>query len=226
MAEKTNLYIKAHAVSVQVLAQDPTRRDKLLAELAASPSPNVQPDLRIDPNADHEALLRRWDDAIAEEPTDFTTHVHRVHYCTIAFVYYDRYYLGPATLQHGNKFAVLYNETLCRLMSESLAIGEPIQTNAHRVHAIGGTPPTANQRLSAKEAHDLLSAPEVLLEMSFCHCDEDVPGVWRVFSVNQLTTRDGRQEVFTIVFDDEREKFEVAKGGLMDLLLNSSIVFA
>ena len=71
MAEAMNRYLTAHAVSASVLAQDPTRRDRLFAELAASEAPHVRRELRVDPNDDYMALLRDWDKAIAEEPTDF-----------------------------------------------------------------------------------------------------------------------------------------------------------
>jgi hypothetical protein len=75
MAQTMNRYFIAHGVSAQVLAEDPTRHNRMKAELAASEDPRVRRDISVDPNDDHEALLRDWDEAIAQEPTDFSRFV-------------------------------------------------------------------------------------------------------------------------------------------------------
>jgi hypothetical protein len=59
-------YYTAHALSAEVLAQDPTERDRLDKELRESP--NVRHD---DPNDDVPALLQSWDEALSQEPQTF-----------------------------------------------------------------------------------------------------------------------------------------------------------
>ncbi|KAJ7924407.1 hypothetical protein B0H13DRAFT_2654805 [Mycena leptocephala] len=96
MAQTMNRYITAHGVSPQVLVQGLTRHNRMTVELAASDGPRVRRDLKVDPNDDHEALLRAWDEAIAQEPSDFSSHFFRISYGVIAAVYYEHHFVASA----------------------------------------------------------------------------------------------------------------------------------
>ncbi|KAJ7924360.1 hypothetical protein B0H13DRAFT_2315503 [Mycena leptocephala] len=198
MAQTMNRYFIAHGVSAQVLAEDPTRHNRMKAELAASEDPRVRRDISVDPNDDHEALLRDWDEAIAQEPTDFSSHFYRIHYCVIAAVYYEHHFVAPATQKYGNKFFQGYQQF--EVSMANLAQGH---VNGNTLN--GGTsvpptpqslrlpnlPPPERANINLESAMALLSGPEALLGMSFYQRDETIPGIWRVYAINRKTTGDG-----------------------------------
>jgi hypothetical protein len=64
-------YLSAQAISSEVLAQDPTQRDRMAKELSQSKDPNVRHELVADPNEDPMAMLRDWDKALSQEATTF-----------------------------------------------------------------------------------------------------------------------------------------------------------
>lgn len=64
-------YQEIHAESAQVLASDPTKRDRMIQDLKDSNEPHVrkQFDRRDDREVDE--MLRVWDEALAKEPQTF-----------------------------------------------------------------------------------------------------------------------------------------------------------
>ncbi|KAJ7223098.1 hypothetical protein GGX14DRAFT_557669 [Mycena pura] len=198
MAEAMNRYLSAHAVSALVLAQDPTRRDRMWAELAASEAPHVRRELRVDPNDDYMALLRDWDKAIAEEPTDFEGHFLRLHYAVIAAVYYEHHFVTTARQKHVDGF-----EASMRNLPHGHANGNTLpipQSLPSPLQSPPSPPPSDRANIDLELANALLSAPEVLLGISFYQRDEIVPGIWRVHAINRKTTAGGSYVAFEVNF--------------------------
>lgn len=64
-------YYTAHAISAEILAKDPTKRDKMAKELFNSTELHVRHELLPLPIEEVLALLRGWDEALTKEATTF-----------------------------------------------------------------------------------------------------------------------------------------------------------
>ncbi|KAF7340247.1 hypothetical protein MVEN_01943400 [Mycena venus] len=225
-------YLAVHAISAQVLAEDPTRRDQMAKELQASKAPHVRPDLRVDPSDDYETLLRGWDDSLAQEATDFQSHFLRLHYAVIASIYYDYFVLSPAIQKYGTRFSNFYQQKLnLEFMSfmATLPHGQLNKDTPSRPHLNAGAadspspPPADRANIDLARVTALLASPEALLGISFYQRDEVLAGVWRVDTITRRTTLIGTSVIFVVLFDDHEERFEMSEEGVKDLLLQSCV---
>ncbi|KAJ7223097.1 hypothetical protein GGX14DRAFT_426840 [Mycena pura] len=216
-------YLFPQAVSGHVVDQDPTRRDRMMAELAASEDPRLRREPKVDPNDDYEALLQEWVKVIAGEPapTDFRSHFFRIHYTFSAAVYYEHYFVTPAIKKYGFDFQVYYQRCLSDQLEAFIIKKWPHgQVNGN---TLPSPPPPDHANIDSESAMALLSTPEVLLGMSFYQRHEIIPEIWRVQAINQKKTRDGSYVAFEVMFDGGREKIEFFEDDLKDLLLHSCV---
>ncbi|KAJ7690337.1 hypothetical protein B0H17DRAFT_1134367 [Mycena rosella] len=211
-------YMFAHAISSVVLSQDHTQtRYSLAQQVRESKEPHLRHELKEDPSQDATALLRGWNEALANQAcaTTFIDHI-----------------LSPAIRNHGSRFFKFYQETLKvafdSFMSHLLQ-HPPVNLNGDVY--LNGNPPAPSAGLANVDldcAKALLSAPDGLLGMRLYHRDgnEAVAGFWHVASITRKTACEGLSVTFEVVFNDEHgnQTFEAGEKDILDLLLHSCVV--
>ncbi len=101
-------YLILHGESAEYLATDPTKRDRMLKELANSNAPWVRKQFKYDANEDVDELLRGWDDAIAKTPVTleelvtFGVYGTRIQRITVISIGFTTQRLHSATMSATN----------------------------------------------------------------------------------------------------------------------------
>ncbi|KAJ7222684.1 hypothetical protein C8J57DRAFT_1593238 [Mycena rebaudengoi] len=208
-------YYTAHALSAEVLAQDPTERDRLDKE------------------------LRSWDEALSQEPQTFKDHFLHFQYAVSAAMYYDRDIVTVAMQNHGSEFENFFRATLDarfqtvkdgilearpRQVTSSSSNAHTLNSPTHRHHE--HEPPSSEiPNLDLDGAKALLATPEILLSLQFYERNsvESCAGSWKVESVSQHQTRHGKTVAFKVQFMIIDTVLELPEDALLDLMVSSCI---
>ncbi|KZT08976.1 uncharacterized protein LAESUDRAFT_757161 [Laetiporus sulphureus 93-53] len=233
LAQKMSLYCRLQQESSNVLAQDVTRRDKMLAMVAQSHHPNVSHTL--DPNAfgsgeKVDELLAQYDAFFAQTPVTYEDHFLRFSYATAAAIMFDEHKVAPLA-RRGDKEQLVYIKRMNELMDEWLKpMAMAMQTQAAPV-----SPQNAPNDLTAiassgsgdavtdAEANTLLNSPGDLLKQWFVqifNLSEDDKGVWKVKS---LTMKDDGRFEYEVLLADYDATIVVTMDELRMLMMESRL---
>ncbi|PIL24421.1 hypothetical protein GSI_14175 [Ganoderma sinense ZZ0214-1] len=217
MAQELARYLQMTAEDTEVLSQDPTRRDKIIAELYKQPGlkPNCYASQFVSPGGDPDAHLVPANDEIAKltPPKSFEDRVNRLHLAFAAMMVYNQYKVAYALrdLPHLElKVQARRREIMDEWRRDVFNVKFPPRRRGYEASQTPSTSPTqardptsppschvSLQQVPDDEALDFLANPHTMIGKQFVHsppaqrADQEDSGVWEVISYTVKKADDG-----------------------------------
>ncbi|KDQ06476.1 hypothetical protein BOTBODRAFT_193024 [Botryobasidium botryosum FD-172 SS1] len=231
LAQQQARYLRIHAEEAQILAADPTARDKALAELNSSSKVKgggvLAASVLVPYGDEPDEYLNRVDAELEKVPVTVQERMSRLNYAFSALVVFYEYKIRYALPDHPDlmtqvrlRTIQIHNEwrgDFVRRFNLQIPPKAKAKAKARVRPAPPRLPPSSTKIINTVEVEDLLKDPKLLLNMQFtCVADS---ATWVTDSFTQ--SKEGIE--YSIKFDDRSEPYSMDEQGMRILLEESRV---